>query len=251
MLYYFLISSFPSLQIGAEPQMRFDELKNLLELQLSENDQKKVRDFLLYIDIKNIRALWLEQPIDPRGALSEKELEEALLVQDGLPSYVFDFLGTYENTRDRLHFFTSIYAHFFAEKREGFLQKYFRFERELRLVLLALRSKMFHKDLAKELQFEDMTDSFVAYILAQKDAQSFEPPMEYAEVKTLFHNHIDKPLELAKKMLEYRFYKIGEMEQNHTFQIDEVLGFMAKLLLVEYWFDLDDDKGAKLIDSIA
>jgi len=253
MRYYFLLSYLPEIQIGKEPDIHFDDLKYLLNMNLTENDLNKVKSLLTLIDLKNVRSVLKEEELDPRGNLTEKEIDEGLLVQTNLPELVFDYMSAHEGSEDRIRYFSEVFVKFFAEsieKSEGFLQRYFQFEREIRLTVLALRAKQFKKDLSHELQFEDPTDPFVAHILSQKDMESFDPPMEYQEVKALFQDHLDDPKDLARKFLEYRYKKIEEMEMDKIFGIDQVLGYVARLLLVEYWHQLDEEEGKNTISKV-
>jgi len=226
----------------------------MLEMNLTSSDQRQVEDFLRYIDFKNIRALWLQQPMDPRGTLSDKELEEALLVGEDLPGYVNDFLDMYESREDRLAHFSYIYTQFFKENislHRGFFSEYFQWERDLRWILTALRAKAFRKDISRELQFEDPTDPLIAHILAQKDMEKYEPPREYEEVREIFEKFKEDPKGLDFALLQYRFSKILDMEQQHSFSIGQVLGYLARLMLVEYWDELDEGKGKEVMESLA
>ncbi|MBU6383401.1 MAG: DUF2764 family protein [Verrucomicrobia bacterium] len=244
--YYFLIASFPALTVGKAPELTFKELESLLALNLTAGDMKKVRELLRPIDLYNIRAFWLGWPLDDRSSMKAKELEEALLVQEGLPSYVIEYLGRYESVAERLRYFSSLYVSMYQDaisRDQGFLLQYFQFERELHLVLTALRAKQSGKNLARELQFEDPTDPLVVEILAQKDAPDFTPPREYEEVKTLFFEYLAKPNELHQAILEYKFEKIEEMEEPQDFGIDRVLAFVAKFLIVESISLLSQEKG--------
>lgn len=187
--YYFLITALPPLTLGVKPEISFKEAKEMLALNLTPSDAHEVKRLLRPIDLYNIRALWLGLPLDERGNFEAKNLEEELLVQESLPPYLIDFLERYEATQDRLRYFSSLFVSFYRDelpKLKGFNLKYYKFERELRLVLTALRAKRQGRDIVRELQFEDPTDPFVADILAQKDAPEYTPPMEFEELKTLF-----------------------------------------------------------------
>ena len=232
--YYFLISAFPPLTLGVAPPISFREAKDLLLLNLTPEDMEQVALLLRSIDLYNIRALWLGEPLDDRGNLNGKELEEALLIRDMLPSYFNDFLDRYESTQDRLRYFSSLFASLYRdEKLKGFLLEYYRFERELRLCLTALRAKRAGRDLLYELQFEDPTDPLIADILAQKDSAEYTPPGEFEEVKTLFLENRSDPRKLDRAISEYRFKKIEEMEQNQDFSINRVLAYIARLMVDE------------------
>jgi len=221
--YYFLITAFPPLSIDAKPEISFQELKVMLEMNLTDSDMYSFKRLLRPIDLHNIRALWLGAPLDGRGEFSANELREELIVAQTLPEYIVDFLEKYESTEERLKYFSSLYATLYREQApflRGFLRKYYTFERELRLVLVALRAKKADRDLVRELQFEDPHDPFIAAIIAQRDMAEFTPEREYMEVKELFETHVDNPKELNRALLQFRFNQIEDMEVNHNFGID-------------------------------
>ncbi len=233
--YYYLINSFPLLKIGEEPALNVEQLKVAFEENLSRKDKKEVRDFLFYLDLKNIKAFWLGFPLDARANFQEKELEEALLVPDSLPLYVYDFLDRYETKEERIRYFPFLYAQFFCSFKEGFSQEYFSQERKIRLHLAALKVKKEGGDIIQQMQFEDPQDLDVSYILAQKDREDYEPPDEYEPLKQIFLSQYQIPKALLKAYLQYRFRLIEEMEEKDVFSLPRVLAFLAKLLLVEQY----------------
>ncbi len=82
MKYYFLIASFPDLNLDTQPTLSFKELVSMLKLNVFQKDLDLVKELLLLVDIKNIRALWKQQPIDSHGNLTKKELEEAFIQEE-------------------------------------------------------------------------------------------------------------------------------------------------------------------------
>lgn len=250
--YYYLAASLPPLDFPHKSEVTFASLQLPLSLNLSKKDQEKVRILRLFFDLSNIRHLLLEEEIDPRGNLKEKELEDALLSETSLPEYVFDFLKTHETLAEKLRAFPALLAKFFQEetgKAEGFLKQYFEFERQWRLVVLALRAKKLHRDLTEELQFEDLHDPFVMQILAQKDAENYEPPLEYAEIKDLLHACGPDPWQQNKALCSYRFHTIHEMISESPFSMDWILAYLAQLMIIEYWNELDETKGRAILDT--
>jgi hypothetical protein len=126
--YYYLASLLPSLDFPGSPDISFSSIRESLRLNLSETDLKKIEALRLFIDITNIRPLLLEESIDGRGNLSEKDLDEALLIKDFLPQYVFDFLDKHDTLAAKLHHFSELVSLFFTNelpKQKGFLYKYF------------------------------------------------------------------------------------------------------------------------------
>lgn len=251
--YYFLSSILTPIEIGQKPEISFGDLVALLEMNLTSSDLRKLTMLKKWLDIKNLRAMWAKEPIDTRGSLSDKELDEALLEEETLPDYVFEFMQEFESDTDRLQNFSSLFAQFFCEAKSqaGFLGEVMQGEWELELTLAAIRSKEFGRDISKELQFEDSQDPFVAHILAQKDLDHYAPPQEYLQVKELYTKFRDSPIELHKALLEFRLNRLIEFEETRPFSIDQVLAYTMRLMLVEDWNNLSSDKGKQILGQIA
>ncbi len=250
--YYFLAASLPPLVLGEKPELTYEELNARLEINLTKEDFEKVVVFRRFTDINNIRALLLEEPIEPQGNLQEKELDEALLIHNILPVYVFDFLDQYETLTEKIRFFFGLISRYFTEeipKQKGFLKRYLSFEREWRLVMLGLRSKELGRDITRELQFEDFADPLVADILAQRDAAHYEPPIEYKELKDKLASCGPDPWEKYKVFARYKFNKIEELVDRPLFHIDWILAYMAQLALVQHWFELDEMRGKMILET--
>ena len=253
MKYYFVVNSLPPLSLGTPPPISYEEVRAMLAMNLSKGDLEKVELLQRLVDIRNIRALWLGRPLDPRGNFGEKDLEEALLVRDQFPAFVGDFLDRYESVEDRLRYFSSLYTSLYAESQEelkGFLKNYFRIEREIRLCLVALRAKEADRDLAYELQFEDPTDPLVALLLAQKESGDLILPQEYEDLKTAFLENSSDPKKLYRAILEFRLARIDELENLQPFSMDQILGYLARLAIVEDWAGLDDDRGRSALEQV-
>lgn len=247
--YYYVVNAFPSLVLGKKPEMSYIEAREMAFLNLAPTDAMQIIDLQRPIDIRNIRALWLNQELDSRGSLGEKDLEEALLVQDGLPLFVIDFLQRYDSLEERLRYFSSLYASLYSQKLKGFLADYYKLEREVRLVFTALRAKASGRSLLQELQFENPTDPFVAEILAQKDSEEFLVPQEYEALKNVFLENRSKPRDLHLALLTFRISRIRELESREPFGMDQVLGYLARLLLVEDWQGQDEKQGRFVLEQ--
>lgn len=252
--YYFLAPSLSPLQVGKWPDLTFDELNVRLHINLTPEDFEKTRAIRRYVDFRNIRALFLKQPIDPRGNLTEKELDDALLAQSDLPEYVFVYLKRFESNADRIQNLSFLFSSFYAEeiaRQEGFLLKYFRFERESRLVLTAYRSRQLKRDVTEELKFEDPTDPFVADILAQRDSQQYIPPKEYSDLIDKLKACGSSPMVQQDFFSEWRFDRIGSLAEGPLFSIDWVLAYLAQHLLVEDGVRLSSERGEQILRNIA
>lgn len=250
--YYFTAASLPSLILGEKPEISFEQLQERLKINLTAGDFAKVATLRRLIDLENIRQLYLNLPLDLRGNLNEKELDEALLIKDLLPQYVFDFLDQFEEKQEKLRFFFGLLATYYLEEianspSNSFIRRYLCFERDLRLVLVGLRSKKLKTDLSFQLQFEEVSDPTVALILAQKDAESFDPPQEFADLKEQLSHCGDDPWQQFQVVARYRFNRIEELAGYLLFSIDWILGFVARLLIAEKWVLLDAERGKAIV----
>lgn len=251
--YYFLASLLPMLKMGEPPEIPFWEFKELCKQNLTAKDFEQVKVIRRYVDLINLRAFWHKKELDPHGNYDVKELEEHLLLEEGFPDYVFLFLQEHESVEDRLKHFPKLLSKFFEEeieKADHFLKEYLLFERDWRLVLTAIRSRLYQKDLTKELEYEDSTDDLVAYLLAQKDAPEFSAPPDYEDLEQIFREFQKEPLKLHWEMGLWRLKKIQDLPQRGTFSIDRILGYLAQLIIVENWVKLNQEKGMSVVENI-
>jgi hypothetical protein len=252
--YYFLLCSLPSISIGSKPYISFLELENYLDWNLSETDKKKLFYFRQYIDIKNLKNLWLEKKIDLRGNFDEKTLHEALLTEDFFPAYVFEYLKRYVSTEEKITNFPLLEINFFHDQifapKSPFLLSFFKFERESKLVLTALRAKNLGRDISVELAGENENDLLVDNILTQKDEVSFRPPPEYLQLNNIFLKYQNEPKVLYKTFLEYCFQRYASFSEKEPFTIDQILGYLANLIIVEDYYYLNQERGNSIVDSL-
>lgn len=251
--YYFLGTLLPALYIEIPPEISFFEAMHFFSMNLAPGDLGKVRALRTFLDVKNVYYLWTQESLDPRGNLSRKELEEALINKVNLPEYLFEFLDKHESEQNRIKYFSEVIAHYFREEQQrhkGFLKKYLSFERQLRLVLAAFRAKRHSRDLTKEFQFEDPNDFFVQELLAAKDHPDFIFPFEFSDLEDLLMTEYRDPLKEYQILAKYRFNKIEEMTIEEDFTIDWLLSYTAKLMAVEDWWKLDEEEGSRIFNEI-
>lgn len=243
--YYFLTAYLPPLSFDGDILISFEELLPTLEANLTKQDLEKVAVLRRYIDLKNILAYLSSGNHDMRGNLTAHQIEEAFLLGEGFPSYLTQFLETYEDDKARLKYFPKVFVDFFnyeVKGQSGFLKKYLTFEREYRLVLVAIRARGLKRDLPHELRYEDPEDLLVEQLLQNKDQPDFQVPDEYEDLYKLIGD-IDDPLKVCEFFEQYRFNKLESMFEKGFFSIDWVLSYLARLLLLEKFRALDEKVG--------
>jgi len=241
--YYFLGCALPALSIDKALEITIDELEAMLDINLSDLDKVKLRAIKLLNDLNNLKAIWLNEPVDLNGNFDPTELEDILLVKDDLPIFAIDFLNKYESNQDRLSHFAELLSQFFQWAKQefsGFLHQYFSFEQKTRLSLAAIRAKKFNRNLEEEFKFEDLNDPFVAYLLSQKDMEKIEPEDEFKELLNIYNENIEDPMKLSRLIIEWRLNQIYEIEVQYPFEIDEILGYYIRLMLIEKWHKLNN-----------
>ncbi len=252
--YYFLAISLPKLEIGHKPDISPDELKTLLVENLTPSDLRKTMKLRWFYDLSNIQAFWIDEPLDYWGNLDRNELEEELLTGEGcLPKYVFSFLREYESKEDRLKYFPMLYFKYFddlAENNSGFLRDYGKFERDLRLALVAYRARLLNRDLAKELQYEDPEADIIVQLMAQKGSKTFVPPTGFEDLLPMLEENQGHPYKQQQALLEYRFNRLQQDVGFDGFSIDYILLYLLEYIYVDRWMHMDKKKGMEIVDTL-
>lgn len=244
--YFYLATSLPELCLDQKPNVTFNDFIDDANIYLEKEDYHFITIIRELIDIENIRRLLLEQDIDDRGNLSETSLDEAVLGKVDLPSYAVDFLDTYNDSKSRLDNFAALYVGFFnfyKKTKNHSLDQYLAFEHELRLWITLLRAQKLSQDFAQALQFEDSKDPLIMSMLVQNQNPNLVIPEEFKYLKLIFENFSANPVLLQKKIEEFRISKIDDLVQDNFFSIDVILGFIAKLLIIEQWQSLNLEEG--------
>ena len=59
------------------------------------------------------------------------------------------------------------------------------------------------------------------------------------------------PMELQRAVDEYRFETIENLvDMSDVFSIERLLAYFCQFLVVEKWFEMDEEKGIKIVKSI-
>jgi hypothetical protein len=88
-------------------------------------------------------------------------------------------------------------------------------------------------------------------ILSQKDSHDYVPPPGYESLKALYLSAKENPKELHRALLEYRFKKVEEMEENEHFSMDRILGYLVRLMIVESWESLNESQGLATTEHLS
>lgn len=249
--YYYLIISLPALELNSQPQIRFEEFFQSLEINLTESDFNSVKTLLLFYDLVNLERMLQKGSYDLRGQLSATEQLLALRFKEYYPEFVFDFFEKHQSDRDQLLHFAKIYSLFFSHYSVGKSPEnaVLKFERELRLFLILYRTKKFKKDLSFELRYEDAHDPFVYQLLSQKEAIKLAPPEDFVKLAEELDSTED-PIQVNQIIEGFRFYHYQELQSEHSFTILGLLAYMMQLLILEDLEKADSTYGLEMFNYI-
>jgi hypothetical protein len=251
--YFYLLASFPSVELNSEPPISFHSLMWRLEMNLEEKDFEKIKDFLRYFDLLNLRAFWQKKTLDPWGNLDEKGIEEALLVETEFPEFVFDYLKKYKSDEERCKFFPELllaYYSYMIERKKGFIQVYFIFQKTIRFLISEKKIEKGGKEKERELFFADLKDIALQEILQKSDSYE-DLNFDYRPLVKLIEEQFENPMGLFNGLMEFQFSKITELALDSMFSIDKILQYLALLRIATEVSSLDQEKGEQIIGQIA
>lgn len=265
----FVLGCLPPLEFDAKPDTTMVAVRQMAELNLSNDEMAKVRVLLRWIDLSNIEHMEARKEkqemtnqegnvaqrkvilktFDPRGNFFQEELKHFLSEEQGLPDYLFHFLAKFESAEERQRNFSWLVAKYFEEERKnatGALREILQFEHEWRIVIAGYLAKKYGEDLGYQLRFEDPSDPFVQMTLAQKDTSaSYVFPLEYRNLEALIHEAGPNPTTQMKNVMKYRFDFYAEMEYDFPFNLRRLLAYFMQLMQLEEMMTLKQREGEK------
>ena len=250
---FFLSSLLPQLGLIDPPELFFDDLCFLYQENLNARDKARFKQMRSRLDLANIAKVIEGRPVDPRGNLTEQELEEALLHKVGFFDELFYFLEAFEQKEDQLDHFPEIELLFLkreAKQSEGFLSFYFRFEFELHLALASYRGLKLELDPLGALSDELKEDQFVQHLAAQNDVRSWTATGFMGDLKEVLIKHEAEPAALHEAITQYKFNKIQSTMEETLFSIDYILGYFALFMLVEDYQKLKKTQKHQWLDTV-
>lgn len=251
-LTFFTASALPELHVRVKPEMSFHGFMQLCHDSLTAHSMEVLGTIQEYIDVVNIKRLLKKTPIDNRGRLSEKELDDALVSLEGLPEVVIEYLRTYESEEERIQYFArclSSYLEWRSEHSKGFVRRYFAHEKMVRLALVAFRCARQGLDVVEQLSFEDPKDPFIASLLVQKDVGQFTFPYEIESLGE-YMEKAHSPVDEYKALMEYMMSFAKKEGMQDVFSLDYIASYMVQLLALENWDAMDAQTGTGIIEGM-
>ncbi len=257
--YYYLISSLPLLRLDdyKGPYRVNDFVLGLYE-HLSAEHVECVRNILAIYDNPNIVdvALGLAEPIsDKKGNWPFAQIKKSLPEEDNqFDDYINDFNQDLLQRRKEQDNFTRqeteelLFSKFYAKMirhENQFIRHYFKFDLDLRNILTALNKRKFSLE---NINFIELTDDdALVYKLRTSSLGEFGLSRDIDYISDLIENFDKRDIVYAEKYIDQlRWKKIDQINTFMYFEVDIILGYLIKLMLVERWIDLEVSKGREV-----
>lgn len=254
--YYYLVAGLPDILLE-QPKPPFSSLQYREELHyhLHPADYALVEILFYFFDNRNLLHI-LEKKTghwDERGNLSIETLDAGIRDGEGLPSYMHRFVQAYQQElplqpgmswENQL---ADLYFEYAIDHTQGFLQRWFTFERDLRNVLAALSARKQKRSLEGEI----LGASDISEAIRHHASRDFGLAGEFPIVEKLLQieekeNLLEREFDLDKVRWNY----IGELTTFEYFTIDVLLGYLLKLFMLERWKPLDNADGLDLLNGL-
>ncbi|SDB98381.1 DUF2764 family protein [Williamwhitmania taraxaci] len=261
--YYFLTASLPELAFDLEAKtISIESLKLEIQEAITPSDWKRMSEIFRQYDVANI--LYLKGIDGSRfselGNYSEEEMNLALENISILPTFIRDFLKEpisseddnvipyteIETLKPEMLLWTNFYSAM-QKKNNSFIRNWYSFDRDFRNILTAITCRKQKIEIAPHL----IGTGALVELLAHSSASDFGVHQEIDYIDRLIHiAEIPNLLEREKKFDLLRWEKAEEIAVYDYFNVNSLMAFLIKALIVHRWISLDRTYGETLFQNL-
>lgn len=253
MKYYFLVGYLPELQRD-DRKIRVGSSELLDEkYHFAAEDWKEIELILMGGDVFMVEKLLLGKAIPVVHALHTVEFwrEQMKSPQEG-PEFMLEFLkefgdmaaGPSPKFTDRLY--GAYYDHVLSETRNEHLRRYFGFDRDLRNILTAIRSRKKGWNPADHIVGQEEGEP--AESLRQSNAEDFGLGKDYPWLERLITE--DYPLKRQDLTEQIRWDFLDENTGNDPFHFNTILSYLLKVEMLEKRLALSEEQGMATVRKL-
>lgn len=237
----------------------FEELNDLLLLNLSKKDFEYYTVLKRFFDFENFAFFWANKPLPYAfGEITQDRVEGMISLQQWSDDCEFeeffkDFLVQHKTAEERVKHFSALtrdFLNYYQQSSSDFLRTFFTFKQNLRIILAGFRARVMNIDVSYVLRDEDSSNPVVLQVLMQKDSPNYELPDEFFDLRDVLGDYGRLPHTLNRSLSLYEFHKIEEMCRDQYFDANGVLARVAAYLLAIRNSLVSVEKGRKTINSM-
>lgn len=259
--YYALVAGLREYTLDAENK-GFDAPAIVAEVreQLSASDRRTLDLFYAYYDIQNIiNMLAARTQFSELGTLTREELEQDIRTPSRLPKWLGAVLATYsapddpewdevDRTRTIEKALWTAYYRECAKSKSRFTREWYEFDRNLRNVSAALTARR----LGFPVSDETVGEGYVAEALGRSSAADFglRGELEYIDRVMAAVGEEGNLIDKERMIDRLRWETAGELTTFNYFDLDAVLGYLARVNIIHRWASLDPAQGREMFQKL-
>ena len=260
--YYYLVASLPDLSLEQDySKLNPEEIYANIVQNLEEEDRKFLRLFLLQDDLRNLVNLLSSNYrfLEPYpyfftpSNFTEEQINEFHYHLDDLPAFVVRLLEENEDEFKSLDpgriesiFFNEYYQQCLRSEN-NFISTYFAFDLSLRNIIAGLNCKNYDLEVARH----TLDDIATSGAIRKSNAKDFGLS-EYFPYITKIQELIDSGdvIKLEKYVEELRWKYVDEITSASFFDINVILGYTTKLLMIKRQTQFKPEEGSERVVSL-
>ncbi len=258
--YYYLVAGLPDLILDAENKgFDINRLKEEVRDHIHPNDWRLLCEIFRPFDIENFLFLRGISGVrfNDLGNYAEPELLEAFeslnlppfmhtYISSQLPKDEDDAVDSGVAAKPEFYLW-SLFYEAMGKSSNSFLRAWFTFDRDFRNVLAALASRNQKKDVASSL----IGDGELVEILSRSSAPDFGIKKDVDYLDRIFQIvEQSNMLEREKKLDQLRWQVAEDLAVYDYFNLQFLMAFFVKALIVHRWFGLDRKHGEELFQKL-
>lgn len=250
MKYYFHVSYLPEIHRDDKKlRLRVSDLLSE-KLHFAERDWVQIELVLLGGDVVQIERLLSGKEMQVDYQLHGRDFwKEQIRSSKEIPEYfveIFDTLvleGPSPRNMDLLY--GSYYTYAIEHASSAFLRAYFKFQKDLRNIIAAIRARRKGLSPSDYLVAEegDITDA-----LSRSTAEDFALSADYPWIERLIA--AKEPVETEETIQEIIWETLDEMTEHLDFDFDVILAYLLKLQLLETSLALSEELGMEIVRQL-
>ena len=259
--YYCLVAGLREISMDGE-RKGFDAraLIETVREEISEGDRRQLELFYRYYDAENLANLRAGRShFSALGNFTREELEKELKKPASLPAWMASVLHAYadpegaadEETDTEKAFERSLFEAYYKEcEKHGnrFVREWYAFDRNLRNVCAAYMARKAGVPAADVV----VGEGYVADSLARSSAADFglKGELDYLDAVTTAVADDSNLVDKERKIDEIRWRMADDLTVYDYFNMNGILGYLAKVNIVYRWVALDPAIGKAMFDKL-
>jgi hypothetical protein len=238
------------------------EFKEILQESLHHRDFELICKLFLTYDNQNALSFLKikKHEFQPIGNYSINDFEEEIIRQNTelhensvLPGYISHFIKAYREGTNIIEGLSwenqliSLYYDHVFECKNAFLKDWFNFELNITNIFAAINCRNHRINPEHEI----IGDSVIAALLRKNQSKDFGLGIEFPMIEKLLQiATLPKIIDKERNIDLLKWHYLDEMSAFHYFDIEIIISYLIKLIIVDRWLKLDPEIGQQMFKQI-